>query len=124
MAITSLRHLSVYLQCLYFLTFSYIVCYIGVKKIQSCIKQSLETRLKKSLSCDWLQNSQKFQLQQFYVQLDLVRKIRMPFRTEDKHLTSIHELLEYINTVNRGRSQSAAGTSSISSVVIQGTCTV
>ena len=97
-----------------------LCCLLGLKKIQDWIKQSLEKRLKKSLSRDWLRNSDKFRLRDFYVQLDLVRKIRRPLRSEQKSLTSIHELLEYINTVNSGGIQSAAGTSSISTVVLQG----
>ena len=91
-----------------------------MKNIQESIKKSLEIRLKKSLSCDWQLNGHKFPLQQFYVQLDLVRKIRGPLRSKRKSLTSIHELMEYINSVNAGEGRSAAGTSTISSVVIQG----
>ncbi len=110
----------------YLKEFFILLVLLGLQEIKDWTKRSLETRLKKSLSCDWMPKSQakKFPLRQYYVQLELCREIWGPFCDEKETLLGIHDLIEYIDAVNKGERCSATGTTSVSNVLIQGNALV
>ena len=74
----------------------------GLEKIQDWTKQSLKTRLKKSLAHDWIpeKTSHKFPLRQYYVQLEWKQKIRTAMGSKTVTLTSIHDLIKVLTMSN------------------------
>ena len=83
---------------------------IGLLNIQAWTKESLKTRLNKSLSNDWIpeRSAHKFPLRQYYVQLEWKQKIRTAMGSETKTLTSLHELLKEITLTENLRNDEAA----------------
>ncbi len=73
----------------------------------------------KSLSFDWLRRDKKLPMT-YYVQVELDRKTMKGLKTNNEKLKSIFELINLINDVNKGSRGSAAGTSPVLKVVIQG----
>ena len=67
-----------------------------------------------------INQAKKFPLRQYYVQLHLCRRMCGPLFGRKETLLGIHDLIEYIDAVNKGERFSAAGTTSLSNVLIQG----
>ncbi len=70
----------------------------GLEKIQDWTKQSLQRRLHKSLSHDWIheKTSHKFPLRQYYAQLEWKKKIRTAMGSDTVTLTSVHDLIKQL----------------------------
>ena len=94
----------------------------GCMKIQRWLKDSLITRLQKSLSCDWIHESRahKFPLRTYYVQLEWQKKTRQALAIKRETLTSIHELISQISANNSIRTVRSSQHRRISSVLIEG----
>ena len=92
-------------------------------KIQYWVKQSLQRRLHKSLSHDWIHDdtSHKFQLRQYYVQLEWTKKIRTAMGSTTVTLLSLHDLIKQL-TVDESihKHPAASKRKLVSSVVIEG----
>ena len=72
--------------------------FIGLQKIKAWTQEALKTRLRKSLSHDWIHEttSHKFPLREYYVQLEWEKKIRTAIGSKTVTLTSIYELTKHL----------------------------
>ncbi len=89
-----------------------------MKRIQDWNKDSLKRRLQKSLAHDWIPESRAhvFPLRKYYVQLEWRKKIREAMRTKTGTLTSIHELIQEMQSESSGEFHQSGNT-----VLIEGT---
>ncbi len=104
--------------------------FTGLDKIKNLTRQSLNTRLQKSLSLDWIHpdRAHTFSLCTYYVQLEWQKKERKVFGVERTKLTSIHEAIEQINEkkLSKGledsysRQTRSSGSSRVAIVLIEG----
>ncbi len=87
------------------------IFFTGLHKIQNWTKQSLITRLKKSLSHDWIHESvsHKFPLREYYVQLEWEKKSRTAMGSNTEVLTSIHELIKQLTLSDSDAESLSAG---------------
>ncbi len=92
---------------------------LGLEKIKQWTQQSLNTRLKKSLSYDWIHESRAhtFPLKEYYVQLEWQEKKREAHGFSRVKMTSINEVIKHITSHNEGQTNPV---SKISSVLIEG----
>ncbi len=101
----------------------FIVSYLlpGLEKIQDWTKQSLQRRLHKSLSHDWIdkKTSHKFPLRQYYVQLEWEKKERTAMGSRKVTLTSAHNLIKQL-TMSKAAGGTGCTRQKAMSVMIEG----
>ncbi len=77
------------------------------------------SRTEKSLRRDWGWGK-AFSIDKYYVPVELYRKINEALETKTVTLTSIHDLMQWINSINTGDEKSEDGSSSVNKVLILG----